>query len=303
MIYCFLCCSSSPCHYFVLFHLFFFFKLSFLRKMEKERSLITSLEQIKEQLPSHLPFEALPAELLECLKRSPIRLTKAVVMVLTGNRKYVNGNQKPTFFMYPDIKNQPWWDAASYDYTNKLSQNYSTILAEYKSLKASKQWEVITSSNTNGEWGAFNLYAEGKKKEENCALAPQTTKIIESIPEFMSGCGLCYAYFSSLKPGTWITPHFGPANIRLRVHLGLEIPEDPTSPEVEPCVMVVANEARKWKDGECMLFDDSYLHEVRFPDEKANRSRVILLVDVWHPDLTPNEIEALKTFFKVKFKD
>ena len=40
------------------------------------------------------------------------------------------------------------------------------------------------------------------------------------------GCAFASAYLSKLTPGTLITPHCGPCNARLRVHLALRIPED-----------------------------------------------------------------------------
>jgi aspartyl/asparaginyl beta-hydroxylase (cupin superfamily) len=43
-----------------------------------------------------------------------------------------------------------------------------------------------------------------------------------------------------------------------------------------------------------MIFDDSFEHEVRNDGES---DRVILLVDIWHPELTPEERAALKKWF------
>jgi aspartyl/asparaginyl beta-hydroxylase (cupin superfamily) len=52
----------------------------------------------------------------------------------------------------------------------------------------------------------------------------------------------------------------------------------------------VADEIRPWLNGEFLLFDDTYLHDT------WNRSadpRLLFHTGVWHPDLTPLEIEAL----------
>ena len=53
--------------------------------------------------------------------------------------------------------------------------------------------------------------------------------------------GLCYVYFSRVKPGTHITPHCGPANVKLRCHLGLIVPDN--------CWMRVGTETRTWEPG------------------------------------------------------
>lgn len=49
-------------------------------------------------------------------------------------------------------------------------------------------------------------------------------------------------------------------------------------------------EKRAWREGECLLFDDSFDHEVV---HQGDRERVVLLIDYWHPDLAPAEIAAL----------
>ena len=85
-----------------------------------------------------------------------------------------------------------------------------------------------------------------------------------------------------LDAGTHILPHFGPTNIRLRCHLGLQVPEG--------CTLRVAEETRAWQEGRCLIFDDSFDHEVR---HSGQGQRVVLLIDFWHPDLSPAEIQGL----------
>lgn len=46
------------------------------------------------------------------------------------------------------------------------------------------------------------------------------------------------------------------------------------------------------EEGKCLVFDDSFEHEAWNDD--SDHSRIVLIVDVWHPDLTPEE----RGFFK-----
>ena len=39
---------------------------------------------------------------------------------------------------------------------------------------------------------------------------------------------------------------------------------------------------RTWKEGECLVFDDSFEHEV-WHDGKGDR--IVLICDMWHPEL------------------
>jgi aspartyl/asparaginyl beta-hydroxylase (cupin superfamily) len=81
-----------------------------------------------------------------------------------------------------------------------------------------------------------------------------------------------------------IDPHTGPTNLRLRCHLGLSIPDG-------DCGLTVAGETRRWREGTCLVFDDSLEHTAWNHTEAP---RVVLIVDLWHPDLTPEEIAYLE---------
>lgn len=63
------------------------------------------------------------------------------------------------------------------------------------------------------------------------------------------------AYFSLMAPGTRLRAHCGPTNVRLRVHVGIQVP-------TEGVAMRVGNETRPWRVGEPLVFDDSFEHEV-----------------------------------------
>lgn len=47
---------------------------------------------------------------------------------------------------------------------------------------------------------------------------------------------------------------------------------------------------RKWREGKVMVFDDSFEHEVW---HNGTALRLVLIVDVWHPDLSPAEKASL----------
>ena len=58
--------------------------------------------------------------------------------------------------------------------------------------------------------------------------------------------------------------------------------------------MRVAEESRAWETGKCTVFDDSYDHEVW---HEGTEERVVLLFDVWHPDLSKGEVKAIQDMF------
>ena len=51
-------------------------------------------------------------------------------------------------------------------------------------------------------------------------------------------------------------------------------------------------EARAWVAGRVTILDDSFEHEVF--NDADDEHRVILLIDVWHPELTPAERDQVR---------
>lgn len=88
-----------------------------------------------------------------------------------------------------------------------------------------------------------------------------------------------FAFFSSIKPGTHIRPHTGSSNLRMRLHLGLIVPEEGLPPADGGSYIRVGNQMKVWAAGKCFAFDDTYEHKVVVPTS-ANTQRVILISDI-----------------------
>ena len=62
--------------------------------------------------------------------------------------------------------------------------------------------------------------------------------------------------FSVMEAGTHVRAHTGPTNCRLRAHLGLQAPDGGVAQ------LRVGDVAKSWADGQVLVFDDSFEHEV-----------------------------------------
>jgi beta-hydroxylase len=82
------------------------------------------------------------------------------------------------------------------------------------------------------------------------------------------------AFFSILAPGTHVPAHRGPYKGLLRCHLGLKVPQ----PEL--CRLRVHDQILHWQEGQCMVFDDTYEHEVW---NDSHEDRVVLFLDIMRP--------------------
>jgi methyltransferase (TIGR00027 family) len=86
---------------------------------------------------------------------------------------------------------------------------------------------------------------------------------------------------SRLAPGTRVGTHCAPSNHRLTCHLGVVVPAADGGGKGE-CRIRVGDAWRGWEVGECLVFDDSFEHEVV---NTTSGERVVLLIRFWHPDL------------------
>ena len=89
--------------------------------------------------------------------------------------------------------------------------------------------------------------------------------------------------FSLLAPNTAIPPHVGVNNARLVCHLPLIVPPG--------CWFRVGAETIEWERGKAFVFDDTIEHEAANPTDDL---RVVFIFDVWPPDLSAVEREAVK---------
>jgi aspartyl/asparaginyl beta-hydroxylase (cupin superfamily) len=82
------------------------------------------------------------------------------------------------------------------------------------------------------------------------------------------------AFFSILDPGKSVPQHEGPYFGYLRYHLGVRVPAQ------NPPELVVNSQRYVWKEGEAVLFDDSWPHSV---NNQSKELRAVLIVDVRRP--------------------
>jgi len=76
-------------------------------------------------------------------------------------------------------------------------------------------------------------------------------------------------------------------NTRLICHLPLIVPPD--------CRLRVGNEVRLVEAGKMLIFDDSIEHEAW---NDSDETRVILLFEIWRPELDAGERHALTAMFE-----
>ncbi|MCJ8352864.1 aspartyl/asparaginyl beta-hydroxylase domain-containing protein [Novacetimonas hansenii] len=118
-------------------------------------------------------------------------------------------------------------------------------------------------------WKSFFLYGYGNCVLENCRRMPCTARFAAAIP------GLNSAFVSFLEPGARIPLHNGVTKGLLTCHLGLQVPQD-----YRDCWIRIDDQMLCWQDGKCILFDDTYPHEVQ---NNTSDHRAVLLIQFERP--------------------
>lgn len=170
-----------------------------------------------------------------------------------------------------------------------LRDNYPVILKELKQLidiGPRTFRDVPDAIYRKNMWKQFLLYDNGKKQNKNCAKCPQTAKLIEKMNNATSLATTSVIGFSNIYPGTKIVPHTAVSNDRVRIHLGLIVPEH--------CFIEVAGQRKYWKEGETFAFADAFVHSA---ENNSKVNRYILICDVWNPYLTKEQREFEKENF------
>ena len=175
------------------------------------------------------------------------------------------------------VATTPFLPNSEFEWVDDFSAQWRTVRTELdrvmehpEDIPAFHQLSPDQQRISKGDnWKTFAFYVFGQRLDENCAVCPATAELLENLP------GLQNAWFSILAPRYHIPPHKGPTRAVVRVHLGLKVPTD-----VERCWLRVDEERYHWREGEVVLFDDTFEHEVR---NDTDELRAVLFVDVDRP--------------------
>jgi aspartyl/asparaginyl beta-hydroxylase (cupin superfamily) len=199
--------------------------------------------------------------------------------------------RRPAFF-YPGLPSIPIYDSAQFPWVNSILSHLDEIAIELCHLEKQRArrifhtvWPDFTLS---GEWAAMWLRLYGEPFHDNAKLCPKTIGAVACVPRLGGWLG-----FSAMGPRTHVKPHCGVTNAKLRCHLPIEL--NPGESRIR-----VHDQIYSWKKYEILIFDDSFEHEV-WNDGDARR--VVLIFDIFHPDLSLEEVAFLEQIENVTVKE
>jgi len=229
--------------------------------------------------------------------RSSARFAESVDLILGRKRIYL---QQPKYYYFPGLPQiqfhdralMPWFDpveAALPDIRAELEavMHEPGAFAPYVQGHANRPRKDEMGMLNNPSWSAYFLWKNGEPVAGNVERFPRTMRALADAPLAHVPNRSPSILFSLLRPGTHIPPHNGLVNTRYICHLPVIAPGK--------CRFRVGNETRDWVEGKGWAFDDSIEHEAW---NGSDRTRVILLFDVWRPELSAEERGLVVSLFE-----
>lgn len=178
-------------------------------------------------------------------------------------------------YLFSKIKPGAFISVKEFPELQTLQDHWQDIRDEALSLNADGAIAAATGYNDIGfnsffrtGWKRFHLCWYGKEMPSAQVQCPKTVALLKSIPSIKA------AMFASLPPGATLVRHRDPYAGSLRYHIGLVTPNDPK------CFIDVDGERYYWKDGEPVMFDETYIH---YAANETDHQRIVLFCDVERP--------------------
>lgn len=227
------------------------------------------------------------------------RFSRALDIAAGRRRLYF---QQPTVFTYPELPHVQYYEPRDFPWASRVEAAKDALRAELvallgeQGLKGFRPYIQAQDSSVrldanrglveNKDWSALFLCENGRVNDELVARCPRSWEAVQQAPlASIPGWGPT-VMFSLLKAGARIAPHTGMFNTRLVCHLPLIVPPD--------CRFRVGNEVREWREGKLFIFDDTIEHEAW---NDSDEDRVVLIFDIWRPELGEQERSELTALF------
>lgn len=267
------------------------------RELQQELARAQAMcERYAQQFDAHLREQM--ARACADLGAESARFTQSLDLLSGSKQIYY---QQPKVYYFPGLAQTQFFEPGQFAWLERLEAATDDIREELLAiLDEGAPFEPYVQSQSNRPskrqdglvnnpaWSAFHLWRNGEAVQENAERCPKTMAALAEVPLTRLKGRSPSIMFSLLRPGTHIPPHHGLINTRLICHLPLIVPPG--------CALRVGSETRECEVGKAWVFDDTIEHEAW---NRSDQTRVILLFEIWRPELTLAEREMVSAMFDV----
>ena len=225
------------------------------------------------------------------------RFRESLAILLEEKQVYF---QQPTAYYFPGLPQIQFYEREQFEWVRAVEQAADDMRRELEeALEAKAPFKPYFEARAdrprydfhgmldNPAWSTLYLWENGKPVEDNVARFPRTFEVMREVPLPYITVRSPSVLFSWLQPGARIAPHHGMINARLICHLPLIVPPR--------CGFRVGNDVREWEVGKLLIFDDTIEHEAW---NDSDQDRIVLIFDIWRPELSPEERRAVAAIFE-----
>jgi aspartate beta-hydroxylase len=218
--------------------------------------------------------------------------------LLSGRRQLFSS--APRLYLFPELPTVQFFNREMFPWLAQLEAATPLIRSELLALlgqpevfrpyvESDRSRPVLNPGGLldNPDWSACFLWKNGVRNGAIADRCPATEAALAQVPVVHIPGRSPSVLFSLMRPGAHIPPHHGFVNTRLIVHLPLVVPPG--------CRFRVGNETREWVEGKAWLFDDTIEHEAW---NDSDQTRVVLLFEVWRPELDDGERAHVSALFE-----
>ncbi|MBV8603730.1 MAG: aspartyl/asparaginyl beta-hydroxylase domain-containing protein [Pelomonas sp.] len=178
-------------------------------------------------------------------------------------------------YLFSKTPATPYLPLADFPELERLTAHWREIRVEAEALYASGDIKASARYDDAGfnsffktGWKRFYLKWYDTAHPSAAELCPFTTQLLKEFPTVKA------AMFAALPPGARLVRHRDPYAGSVRYHLGL------LTPGSDACYISVDDERYSWRDGQAVMFDETYLH---YAENQTQSNRIILFCDVERP--------------------
>jgi len=179
------------------------------------------------------------------------------------------------FCLASRVQPRPYLSARTFPELDVLQAHWQEIRDEAMGLDEAGRIRAAAGYNDMGfnsffrsGWTRFYVKWYGDDLPSARAMCPRTAQLLAGVPNVKA------AMFAALSPGGRLVKHRDPYAGSLRYHLGLATPNSPD------CFIEVDGERYHWRDGEAIVFDETFIH---YAENATEQRRVILFCDIERP--------------------
>ena len=230
----------------------------------------------------------------------PARFQESLDLML-GRKQTSLQLQQPTSYYLPGLPQRRYYERSELPWASAVEAAAPAIKAElldylaggedrfspYMVSDPSRPRSDVHGLLDNPDWSTLYIWSKGAAVPGLTERFPTTMEVLEKLELPRITVRAPSILFSRLAPGARIPPHHGVMNARLICHLPLIVPPG--------CGFRVGGEVREWHEGELLVFDDTVEHEAW---NNGDADRIILIFDVWRPEVDPSERRAITALFE-----